>query len=90
MSINTLNKHVSKLKFEPLKDLMRTMTPDVVAAIAESAKKGSSASQKLWMQIMEGWTERNEITGKDGEKLFNDMTEQDKQDIVNRIQNAPK
>ncbi len=69
LSINTLKKHVDELKFEPLKDLMRTLTPDVVMAIANSARKGSSASQKLWMQIMEGWTERTEITGKDGAPL---------------------
>lgn len=61
LSIKTLEKHVKDLKFEPTKELMRTLTPDVVMAIAESAKKGSSSSQKLWMQIMEGWTEKQEI-----------------------------
>ncbi len=90
LSIKTLEKHVKDLKFEPTKELMRTLTPDVVMAIAESAKKGSSSSQKLWMQIMEGWTERHELTGKDGEQLFSNMTDKDKQDIVRKIQDANK
>jgi len=39
----------------------RLLTPDIIVAIANSAKKGSSASQKLWMQIVEGWAERQEV-----------------------------
>ena len=31
-----------------------------------------------------------QLTGKDGEGLFQSMTEQDKQDIVNRIKHATK
>lgn len=61
LSISTLDKHIKDLKFEPTKELIRTLTPDVVMAIANSARKGSSASQKLWMQIMEGWAERQEV-----------------------------
>lgn len=37
-----------------------------------------------------GYVERTEHTGKDGETLFNNMTEEYKQDIVKRIQNATK
>lgn len=61
LSMKALENHVKELKFEPLKNLMRTLTPDVVMAIANSARKGSSASQKLWMQVMEGWAEKTEI-----------------------------
>ena len=61
LSIKTLENHVRHLKFEPTKELIRTLTPDVVMAIANSARKGSSASQKLWMQIKEGWAERQEV-----------------------------
>lgn len=81
LSINTLNKHIQELKFEPLKDLMRTLTPDVVMSIANSARKGSSASQKLWMQIMEGWTESHNIDLSSlGEKIagFNYISPQSK------------
>ena len=86
----TLKKHVDTLKFEPLKNPLRSLTPDVLVSIYNSARKGSSSSQKLWMQIMEGWTERHELTGKDGEGLFQSMTEDDKQDIVKKIQDANK
>ena len=37
-----------------------------------------------------GWYDRQELTGRDGEKLFESMTEQDKQDIVKKIQDANK
>ena len=37
-----------------------------------------------------GYIERQEITGKDGDNLFQSMTEQVKQDIVKRIKNADK
>lgn len=61
LSMKALELHVKELKFKPSDDLIRTLTPDVVMAIANSARKGSSASQKLWMQIMEGWTEKQEL-----------------------------
>ena len=37
-----------------------------------------------------GYVERQEITGKDGDNLFQSMTEQEKQDLVKRITNADK
>ena len=61
LSINTINKHIKELKFEPLKSSLRALTPDVLIAIAKSARKGSAASQKLWVQLMEGWTEKQDI-----------------------------
>ena len=51
------------MKFDPPKDLMRTLTPDVIMSIYRSARKGGSASQKLWMQIMESWSENIQISG---------------------------
>ncbi len=90
LSINTLKKHVDELKFEPLKDLMRTLTPDVVMAIANSARKGSSASQKLWMQIMEGWAERQEHTGKDGDNLFQQMSDEELLTRLNKLTTLDK
>ena len=74
LSITTLKKHVDRLEFKPLKNPLRSLTPDVLVSIYNSALKGSSASQKLWMQIMEGWAERQELTGKDGEDLMPDYS----------------
>lgn len=55
----------------------------------EQLQYGSTVGAIFALKNM-GWYDRQEITGKDGEKLFNNMTEQDKQDIVNKIQNADK
>lgn len=63
LSIHTIKKHVADMKFEQIKSPMRALTPDVLAAIYNSARKGTSASQKLWCQIMEGWSEEMNIKG---------------------------
>ena len=61
LSMTTINKHLKNLQFDPLKHPLRILSDDVLLAIASSAKDGSSASQKLWMQICEGWSEKQEI-----------------------------
>ncbi|NQU87294.1 MAG: hypothetical protein HQ541_16190 [Mariniphaga sp.] len=61
LSHNTIDKHIKELKFNPLKHPLRILSDDVILSIVNSAKKGSSASQKLWMQICEGWTEKQVI-----------------------------
>ncbi len=75
LSYRTIERRYKEIKFKPMDSYFRLLTPDIIVAIANSAKKGSSASQKLWMQIVEGWTERHELTGKDGETLFQKMTD---------------
>ena len=67
LSINAIKRHIDELKFEPLRHPLRVLSEDVLISIANSAKKGSSASQKLWMQLTEGWTEKtiSEIPGLD-------------------------
>ena len=63
LSHNTIDKHIKELKFDPLKHPLRMLTEDVILSIANSAKRGSSASQKLWMQIAEGWSEKTILEG---------------------------
>ena len=54
----TIEKHIKSLKFNPAKHPLRILTEDVMMSIANSAMEGSHGSQKLWMQILEGWSER--------------------------------
>ena len=61
MSITTIKKHLDLLVFEPIKHPLRELTDDVLIAIFRSSVKGTPASQKLWLQVMEGWTEKKEI-----------------------------
>ena len=79
LSIHTIKNHVKELKFEPLQSPLRSLTPDVIISIYNSARKGLSASQKLWMQIMEGWSENMNvnISGTIEERIRN-MTEENR------------
>ena len=63
ISIEAINRHIKEMKFKTLESPLRALTPDVLVAIYNSARKGSSASQKLWVQLMEGWREGIDIKG---------------------------
>jgi len=67
----TIEKHIKSLKFNPSKHPLRILTDDVILSIIGSARDGSSASQKLYMQICEGWTEK-QIMEHEGELNLND------------------
>ena len=56
-SLTTIKKHLKEINFQPNQSPLRALTPDVIMSIAKSAMKGSAASQKLWLQVMEGWSE---------------------------------
>lgn len=69
-TILTIRRHLSELKFDAMKTDMRVLTPDVLLAIANSARKGSAASQKLFLQVVEGFSEQSSIDHtNDGEKF---------------------
>ena len=85
LSIPTIKKHIDELKFEPLKHPLRILTEDVMLAIENSAKKGSSASQKLWMQICEGWSER-QIIKHEGKINLDDVREE----LMDKLTNGTK
>ncbi len=74
LSETTIKKHIDTLKFEPQKHPLRILSDDVLISIANSARGGSAASQKLWMQICEGWTEK-QIMEHTGEMNINDARE---------------
>jgi hypothetical protein len=59
LSPATIQNHLKKLKFEPIAHPLRVLTDDVLISIHASAVDGNAASQKLWMQVMEGWRESN-------------------------------
>jgi hypothetical protein len=61
ISVTTIKKHVRQMKFEPQESPLRVLSPDVLISVYNSARKGTSASQKLWFQIMEGWVESTEV-----------------------------
>ncbi len=67
---NTISKHSKDIKLETyINSSLRSLTPDVLVSIYNSARKGVPASQKLWVQLMEGWREGLDVTT-GGEKLI--------------------
>lgn len=58
LSENTVKKHIDKLKFDLQKHPLRILSDDVLIAIAKAAIDGNTQSQKLWMQLCEGWSEK--------------------------------
>lgn len=60
LSRETVNRHLSEMTFEPIKHPARILTDEVIKSIAQASFKGNSASQKLWLQVMEGWVEKTE------------------------------
>lgn len=58
LSVNTIKKHIDTLQFDPQKHPLRILSDNVLMAIYDSAIKGNTGSQKLWMQLCEGWSEK--------------------------------
>lgn len=55
LNYSTVQRHYENITFEPKRHPLRALTDDVLLAIARGAIAGVPASQKLWMQVMEGW-----------------------------------
>lgn len=61
LSHNTIKAHLKELKFEPEQSPWRMLSPEILEAIYKSAislNPGSQADRKLWMQLVEGWSEK--------------------------------
>ncbi|RJP68405.1 MAG: hypothetical protein C4539_08945 [Ignavibacteriales bacterium] len=64
LSIKTIKLHIKDLKFQPSANPLRVLTGNVLAAIYTSACEGSAQSQRLWVSLLEGWSEKAELTHK--------------------------
>jgi hypothetical protein len=58
------------MQFKPADSILKTLTPDVMLGIFKAAVRGHSANAKLWMQIVEGWVERTELTAFDNPSVM--------------------
>ena len=85
LSYKTIQKHADTLKFEPHKHSLRILTDDVMMSIANSAMDGSHGSQKLLMQIIEGWSERT-VLEHEGEINLNDARKK----LIEKLTNKRK
>ncbi len=54
----TVERHLNNLTFAFENHPLRVLTEDVIIAIYNSALEGGAAAQKLWVQLMESWSEK--------------------------------
>jgi len=57
LGTTTIDRHIKKMKFEMQSDTWRSLTPAVIASIFKGATRGGVFAQKLWLQVVEGWSE---------------------------------
>ena len=62
LSKKTIGRHFKILNIEEcIKDL-KLLTPNVLLSLYEKTKEGKAAEIKLWMQIIEGWKESQNVS----------------------------
>lgn len=70
LSVTTVKKHLDELDRKEIgkvgKLKFRILSDDVILSIYRSAMKGNAGSQKLWVQIIDDWSEKQEtkLSGK--------------------------
>ena len=73
-----ISKHIKEMDlFETDKAFYKVFTPEIIMNIREGSKK-HPASQKLWLQVVEGWNEKTEtdVTFIDPDKAIEDLEKQ--------------
>jgi len=61
MTWHVVAAHLDSIENDLSKHPLRVLTEDMILAVAKAARKGNPQSQKLWFQIMEGWTEKTNL-----------------------------
>lgn len=81
ISETTIKKHISEIEFKPVQSLTRLLTDNVILSIYKTAMSGNVAAQRLFLQLVEGWTEKSEIdlTFK---KSIRDLMEEDETETI--------
>ena len=69
----TIGNHLRDTKLEHLIPSVKMRTMRVLHGLAKRAEEGYAAEVKLWMQLVENWSDKLEITGKDGEPLVSNI-----------------
>ena len=65
LSVNTIHKHLKFEEFDHTNHPLRILTDSVLVSLAKVAMGGGKASvsaARLWMQVMEGWTPKTQLS----------------------------
>jgi hypothetical protein len=60
LSVKTVQRHFKTLHFEPIASPLRSLSDRVIVNMFNLTRK-SAAAQKLWFEIMEGWSEDSTV-----------------------------
>jgi len=89
----TIDRHFVEMQLPNLLPQFKTLTPLVMAGIYNNAKDKGGFNAKLWLQVVEGWTEKINIDHKDKSlnldsifaKLINDKTNPKWEEYLRRL-----
>jgi len=75
LNYNTVTAHLAEMDFNTdLRPKFKLLTDKIIMRLGmEAIKTGKASEVKLWNQIVEGWSEKFEHTGKDGEQLISEV-----------------
>lgn len=75
LNYSTIVKHLKSLDFNiDIKPKHKLMTDAVVSALGMQAMKGKAPEAKLFLQVIEDYRERSEVTGADGKDIITGVT----------------
>jgi len=57
LSTSSIDRHIKMMKFDMQSDTWRSLTPAVMHSIFKGATRGGVFAQKLWLQVVESWSE---------------------------------
>jgi len=57
LSTRSIDRHIKQMKFDMQNDTWRALTPAVMHSIFKGATRGGVFAQKLWLQVVESWSE---------------------------------
>ena len=60
LSTPTINRHIKDIQFLPQSTAYRALTPYVLQNLFKQTHKSPTAV-KLWLQVVEGWTETSDL-----------------------------
>jgi hypothetical protein len=64
LSVKTVQRHYDTLEFQPVNSPLRSLSDRVIVNMFNLTRK-SAAAQKLWFEIMEGWSEESIVNVND-------------------------
>jgi len=81
LSRKTITSHASKITLDEVMPGVKLHTQRVLYGLTKRAEQGYRPEVELWLQLVHGWVpkSKHELTGKDGQPLFQNSTDPHKE-----------